>query len=359
MNRKKTPLKGKYDVVIIGAGPAGASTAKALNGHGLDTVIIENLKLPRYKMCSGILLPSAIKFISENFGNIPAKAMSNPINVRGTRTYLGIGTPFIELPFSRKDLLANGLNTKRPELDYWLCSCSNAVIIDQCKFKDYREQKNEITIRLEMDNDQIEITTNYLVGADGTLSKVRKVTFPTLSRGINLIPVYEEWYFGEIDLEPQWLHVFFDRQFTGFFASVFQKDNKIILVNGVKEQESAKDYFRNFVKYLIEKHRLIIREKVAGHGCVLHDMAAAGNFYIGRRNVLLVGEAGGFIRGAEGITSALITGKAAGESILKSIDTGGPSFDFYLRAVSGEIEACKKTNQFLERTFGVNPFTRQ
>ena len=63
-------LKAKYDVVIVGSGPAGAGAAKALNGTGLETLIVERDKLPRYKMCSGIVFPSSRKFIVDNFGDI-------------------------------------------------------------------------------------------------------------------------------------------------------------------------------------------------------------------------------------------------------------------------------------------------
>ncbi|MBL7204802.1 MAG: FAD-dependent monooxygenase, partial [Desulfobacteraceae bacterium] len=71
MRNRQTALKEKYDVVIVGSGPAGASTAMALSGQGFQTLILEKKKLPRHKMCSGILFPSALKFISGNFGDIP------------------------------------------------------------------------------------------------------------------------------------------------------------------------------------------------------------------------------------------------------------------------------------------------
>ena len=59
-------LKGRYDVVIVGSGPAGAGAAKALSGSGLETLIVERDKLPRYKMCSGIVFPSSRKFVDRS-----------------------------------------------------------------------------------------------------------------------------------------------------------------------------------------------------------------------------------------------------------------------------------------------------
>ena len=43
-------LRHDYDVVIVGAGPAGAGAARALTGSGLNTLIVERDRLPRYKM---------------------------------------------------------------------------------------------------------------------------------------------------------------------------------------------------------------------------------------------------------------------------------------------------------------------
>ena len=42
-----------YDVVIVGAGPAGAILAYLLAKEGVDVLILEKKTLPRYKPCAG------------------------------------------------------------------------------------------------------------------------------------------------------------------------------------------------------------------------------------------------------------------------------------------------------------------
>ena len=42
-----------YDVIVIGAGPAGATLGYELGCRGLRVLIIEKEKLPRYKPCAG------------------------------------------------------------------------------------------------------------------------------------------------------------------------------------------------------------------------------------------------------------------------------------------------------------------
>ena len=39
----------KYDVLIVGAGPAGSTLAYQLARQGVDTLIVERDVLPRYK----------------------------------------------------------------------------------------------------------------------------------------------------------------------------------------------------------------------------------------------------------------------------------------------------------------------
>ena len=55
-------LRDRYDVVIVGSGPAGAGAARALTRSGLRVLIAERFELPRFKMCSGIVFPSGRKF---------------------------------------------------------------------------------------------------------------------------------------------------------------------------------------------------------------------------------------------------------------------------------------------------------
>lgn len=363
MNEDQKPIKESYDVVIVGSGPAGAGAAKALSDRGLDILIMEAAKLPRYKMCSGILFPSARKFIADNFGEMPKQIFCEPVSVKGSRVRISNDTGYEYGPFSLfddgVDLPENGYNTKRAELDYWLCCQTEATIVDECRFRTVMDQENpEIKVVAELNGEKIEVKTRFLIGADGTMSSVRKSIAPGFDESIRQIPNYEEWYEGHIDLEPGYLYIDCDRSITGYFATVFHKDGKIVVVTGAKKGESVKDYFNKYVQFLKEKENLSINKTVKSCGCVLHDMSATDNYFLGKGNILLVGEAGGFNRCAEGITAALVTGWEAGNSILKSIETGSPAYEFYPGAVEPERKACNETSDKITAVVGVNPFTR-
>ncbi len=42
-----------YDVIVVGAGPGGSTTARQLARAGLKTLLLEKEKIPRYKPCGG------------------------------------------------------------------------------------------------------------------------------------------------------------------------------------------------------------------------------------------------------------------------------------------------------------------
>src|SRR4051812_37292135 len=43
----------QYDVIVIGAGPAGATAAEAAARRGLKVALLEKQTLPRHKTCGG------------------------------------------------------------------------------------------------------------------------------------------------------------------------------------------------------------------------------------------------------------------------------------------------------------------
>jgi flavin-dependent dehydrogenase len=355
-------LRDRYDVVIVGAGPAGAGAARALTGSGLRVLIAERYELPRFKMCSGIVFPSGRKFIADHFGRIPDKVLCSPERVEGNRIYPGIDAPSFDAPFAVFDgeegMEVEGLNTSRSELDYWLCSQSDAQLVGGCSFEDMERDGRESIVQLQHEGRLVSVKTKYLIGADGTLSQVRMRAFPDFDEGIGMIPNYEEFYLADIDLAPGWLHLFLDRSITGYFATVFHDEGRIQLVTGAHRQEPVREYFQAFRSHLEAKHGLVVKEMLASHSICLTDMSAQKNYCLGSEDLLLVGEAGGFLRGGEGITSALTSGKAAGEAILESVESGKPAVEHFRELASDELRICEMVHAKLEAALGFNVFKR-
>ena len=54
-----------YDLIVLGAGPAGSTAARTAAGMGLNVKILEKEEFPRYKACGGLYrrgLPPAWAF---------------------------------------------------------------------------------------------------------------------------------------------------------------------------------------------------------------------------------------------------------------------------------------------------------
>jgi geranylgeranyl reductase family protein len=56
-----------YDCIVVGAGPAGASTAYHLARQGHSVLLLEKHSLPRYKPCSGAVSPSVAEHFDFDF----------------------------------------------------------------------------------------------------------------------------------------------------------------------------------------------------------------------------------------------------------------------------------------------------
>ena len=67
----------EVDVVVVGASLAAAAAAKRLTDAGLEAVVLERKKLPRHKVCSGILAPRGHRFLSRTSAPCPGRSSTS------------------------------------------------------------------------------------------------------------------------------------------------------------------------------------------------------------------------------------------------------------------------------------------
>jgi geranylgeranyl reductase family protein len=63
-------LKQNYDVIVVGAGPAGATLAYELVRSGIDVLLLDKERLPRYKCCAGGLTRRAAKLLDFDISQV-------------------------------------------------------------------------------------------------------------------------------------------------------------------------------------------------------------------------------------------------------------------------------------------------
>jgi geranylgeranyl reductase family protein len=59
-----------YDVIVVGAGPAGATLAYELAKRGIEVLILEKEKLPRYKACAGGVTAKAARLLEFDISDV-------------------------------------------------------------------------------------------------------------------------------------------------------------------------------------------------------------------------------------------------------------------------------------------------
>jgi menaquinone-9 beta-reductase len=107
-------VREHYDVIVIGAGPAGSITARELAVRGASVLLIDKSQFPRAKVCGCCLSAAALKSLrSCGLGDLPARLGAVPIHslqlCSGTMT---LDTPLTEELSISRQLLDAALITE-------------------------------------------------------------------------------------------------------------------------------------------------------------------------------------------------------------------------------------------------------
>jgi geranylgeranyl reductase family protein len=117
-----TDTSERCDALVVGAGPAGSSCARALHAAGLDVVVIDRSSFPRDKVCAGWITPPVLDALQIDPDDYALGRTWQPITA--FRTGLIGGRP-VETDFGRP--VSYGI--RRCEFDDYLLRRSGARLI--------------------------------------------------------------------------------------------------------------------------------------------------------------------------------------------------------------------------------------
>jgi len=319
------------DVAIVGAGPAGCAAARECTRKGLKTVIVEKKKIPRHKACSGILVPASINALSENFGDVPQDVLAVPSHVNAMRMHFPGG--------HKGDIPIHGLMIRRDRLDAWLCKASQAEVLDETKMLSFLERSDGVDLLCVKSNGEpLQVRSKIVIAADGGSSNAVKQIVPSLTARLTWYVALQEAYGCRSHLEPGFFHFFAFPEISPY-PSAYIKDDLLVMEVVVRLGDKATRAMDRFKEHLwrrigIEQACLIRRL-----GCRVTYAAPRGVFCFGTERILVSGEASGLLNlFGEGISSALASGRIAGEVSVNSIQKKVPPGRLYRQ----EIEAEKR-----------------
>jgi geranylgeranyl reductase family protein len=215
-------------VIVVGGGPAGASTAHSLATQGVDVLLLDRAKFPRDKICAEYLSPEASRILSD-MKVLDEVEATQPGHLLGMRVRSPSGDT------AQGEFAANhgfrgfrdrGLAVRRLVLDEIVlrgAERAGARVEQSVRVTDLeRDATGRITgvVTLGPDGELRTLRSHYVVGADGLRSVVgrrlglvrtsriypRRIAFVAHYRGVQGVTEFGEMhvdyggYFGIVDV---------------------------------------------------------------------------------------------------------------------------------------------------------------
>jgi len=281
-----------YDVIIVGAGPAGLRCAEILSKSALSVIILEKGEIVGDKVCAGGVTRKDMAVIAIPDNIIEHKVTKTAVFSEKRNSMTNAPEPFV-FTLKRKDLGG----WQREQLE-------NSTVEVRTKSRVTEIKPDHVFV-----DDHEKLGYRYLVGADGYASIVRK--YLKIPQEKHLIGI--QYTVPAPNLDPRLEIHLYSKYFKSWYAWVFPHENSFV-VGCVCDPKmmSAKKLKDNFHSWLKEKG-------ISVEGAVYHS-APISYDYRGYKfeNVFLVGEAGGFASGltGEGIYQSLVSGEVAAKTIL-------------------------------------------
>lgn len=322
----------RFDVAVVGAGPAGACTAAALACAGQRTVLVDRAVFPRYKTCGGGLVARAARLMAIDLDAVveadcrEAELVDQP---PGRRFLLHRPTPLVRM-------------TMRERLDTALARVaveSGAVLRDGLAVRGLDQGPNEVRLRTAAGS----LRAGWVVGADGAAGVVARAA------GWGELPWSAPAIEWELEVSGEAMDRFagrarFDLGFPeGGYGWVFPKREHLSVGIGLLARRADR---RRGLRALLDEYVARLGLEPRGdrgrHGFLIPVRPRREGFARGR--VLLVGDAAGLADPltGEGITHAVRSGRLAAEALSGAAGAAGDPRAVacrYTRALEGEILA--------------------
>ncbi len=292
------------DIIIIGGGPAGAGAAVTAARSGEKVLLLERERLPREKLCSGVLSPKSQVQLRALLGGEDA---SWPFLLGGAdHSWLGRGMSggmvrHAPLYFASRPAMDMALLERAASL--------GADVRDGQKVRSLDPETGAVTL-----NSGEILTARVVVGADGA----RGVSSRTLNGDLPRHAIgLEARIPDERDIVAPAAIVDFSMP-GGYFWQFPKWDGQVAIGAGTTDPVLW-PHLREMLARYAAHQPLTLPERVPGH-----PIPCFGVETVQRGRVLLAGDAAGLVDPLimEGIPYAFLSGRLAAEAALRHLNAG-------------------------------------
>ncbi len=313
----------KYDAIVAGLGPAGATAAYELSKKGFNVLALDKQKHPRYKPCGGGLTAKIEKILEPDFKSVVEKTIYKVnFTFRGTGDIRAVSDhPIVYMVM--RDVFDNFLVEK--------ARAAGAEIHEQEKVTHVEEGKDSVLVMTEKNM----YAAKLLIGADGVNGIVaRSIGLKPKKRTAVLIE-------GEVKVKEKAFNKVCDEILFDFgsvpygYGWIFPKADHLSLgVDGLKGMiKNPKFYYSLFLsdQYLLDD---IKSERKFGYTIPIFD----GESKITSSRTILAGDAAALVDPflGEGIYYAIRSGQIAAE-VAGDILNGDTTTASYQERIAREI----------------------
>ncbi len=312
-----------YDVIVCGAGPAGACAAYEAAARGLRTLILEKKTLPRYKTCGGgvplSLSNDLPKLVPEAFVEATVTHLRHTWNFADAHVAPlnpDPDEPSVSLWMVQRSVFDNALTQR--------AAAAGSDVRDGMSVQSITPD-GSARVRVVCANGDTYFAS-HVVGADGANGIVSRMTELRKDRLLAIAleaEIPHEWGQGHATLTPEIAHL--EYAVKEGYAWVFPKANHLSVGAGMFGRRSSEgrgaarkdDLARWVTGYLHSLGVPTPKEAIEFHGAPLPIWNGSEPVDAWNGRVLLVGDAAGMVNPlfGDGISYACRSGALAGQTI--------------------------------------------